>query len=259
MIAISAGNEGFTGPFFSSSGSNGPGVLSIAAINVTGNPNISISDPRATPMPAYFTTWGPTNELLLKPDIGAPGYDVISTVPDQGYELMSGTSMSAPYIAGVAALYIGKYGGRSIHGADFAKTLGQRIVASGKTVAWSAAYTYLNHTAPPFQVGTGLVDAAKVLNYNTQLTFEPFALLDTEMFRPSWSAEITNYGNSTVNYTFALEPAPGIDILANYGGIKSLFDMFPTHVVPKVHLPPTITVNPGETRKARYVTLWKCI
>lgn len=202
-------------------------------------------------MPAYFTTWGPTNELLLKPDIGGPGYDIISTVPDQGYELMSGTSMAAPYIAGVAALYISKFGGRSLHGVDFAKTLGQRIIASGKTVAWSAAATYLNHTAPPFQVGTGLVDAVKVLKYDTQLTFEPFALLDTELFRPSWSADILNTGNSTVNYTFVHEPDPGLNILDNLSGIASLFTIVPLHISPKVHLPHTITVPPGENRKAR--------
>ncbi|KAK0384360.1 hypothetical protein NLU13_8447 [Sarocladium strictum] len=252
VVTISAGNEGFTGPFYASSGSNGPGVLSIAAINVTGNPNISVADPRATPVPAYFTTWGPTNELLLKPDIGAPGYDVISTVLDQGYEYMSGTSMACPYIAGVAALYIGKYGGRSIHGVDFAKTLSQRIVASGETVAWSAALTFLNHTAPPFQVGTGLVNAEKVLKYDTQLSFEPFALLDTELFRPSWSANVTNSGNSTVNYTFSLEPASGLNVFDSINGVKTLFDIKPVRIVPKVRLPHSMTILPGETREARF-------
>lgn len=116
MVTISAGNEGNTGPFYSSSGASGHNVLSVAAINVTGNPNISTSDPSAAPIPALFTSWGPTNELLLKPDIGAPGFEIVSTVPGNSYESMSGTSMAAPYIAGVAALYISKHGGRELHG-----------------------------------------------------------------------------------------------------------------------------------------------
>ena len=252
VVTISAGNEGYTGPFYSSSGSNGEGVLSIAAVNVTGNPNISVSDPRAIPVPAYFTTWGPTNELLLKPDIGAPGYEVISTVLNQSYEEMSGTSMAAPYIAGVAALYIGEYGGRSLHGADFAKMLGKRIIASGRSVAWTANTPQYNQTAPPFQVGTGLVDAHKVLTYDTELSFEPFALLDTELFRPHWIARIGNWGNSTVDYTFGLEPQAGTEIIDPYYGIKTLFGLEPMSIVPRVLLPQMISVPPGETRVARY-------
>ena len=244
VVTISAGNDGYTGPFYSSSGSDGHGVLSVAAVNVSGNPNISITDPSAAPIVAYFNSWGPTNEMLIKPDIGAPGFDVISTVLDQGFAEMSGTSMAAPYIAGVAALYIGQHGGRDIYGPGFAEMLRRRIISSGKSVAWSASSVLLNQTAPPWQVGTGMVDAQKVVQYGTQLNFEPFALLDTQHFQPNWTAVIQNTANETVTYTFELEPQPGVDIYdANYG-VADIFELVPKHIVPGVHLPDSVEIKP---------------
>ena len=44
-------------------------------------------------------------------DVFAPGVDVFSTTPNQGYESLSGTSMAAPVTAGVAALLMSYYPG----------------------------------------------------------------------------------------------------------------------------------------------------
>ena len=49
--------------------------------------------------PARFSNYGQT-----KVDVFAPGVQINSTTPDQGYEKFSGTSMAAPVTAGVAAV-----------------------------------------------------------------------------------------------------------------------------------------------------------
>ncbi len=44
-----------------------------------------------------------------KVDLFAPGNDIYSTIPDNGYEFNSGTSMAAPVVSGVAALILSYY------------------------------------------------------------------------------------------------------------------------------------------------------
>ncbi|KAG5818422.1 hypothetical protein H9Q71_001393 [Fusarium xylarioides] len=249
VVIASAGNEGEFGPFYSSSGAVGRGVLAVAAANVTTKPNANRTGEDLGPLPVYFTTWGPTNELLLKPDITAPGYMIMSTVLNQSYEELSGTSMSAPYIAGIAALFVGQYGGRAFNGAGFAKMLRDRIASSGTTLPFVNNRLMRKFKASPFQVGTGLVDAWKVLNYDTQLEYEPFSLMDTELFRPQWSFNITNTDGIAHEYAFKLEPQAGFNIYDPEYGVALLYAIEPKNIVPPVRLPHRVLIEPGETRE----------
>jgi serine protease AprX len=59
---------------------------------------------------APFSLWGPVTvdgSNRMKPDLVAPGVSVRSAIPGNGYAAFSGTSMSGPAVAGVAALMMG--------------------------------------------------------------------------------------------------------------------------------------------------------
>lgn len=74
-----------------------------------------------------FSSWGPTPDLKLKPDIAAVGGSVYSATNDGTYEVMSGTSMASPQLAAMAALTLqyvrAEYGLEGTDARDMAQTL----------------------------------------------------------------------------------------------------------------------------------------
>jgi subtilisin family serine protease len=96
-----------------------------AYIASTPNPTASMTASQRkvarAPVVASFSSRGPaepTKGDLLKPDITAPGVDVIAAVAPTNhfgnqFDAESGTSMSSPHIAGIAALMKQKYPGWS--------------------------------------------------------------------------------------------------------------------------------------------------
>ncbi|KAF9568376.1 hypothetical protein EC968_002944 [Mortierella alpina] len=59
-----------------------------------------------------FSSWGPDARLRYKPDIVTPGGMIYSTFPlaKGGFATLQGTSMASPYLAGIQALFLEKYG-----------------------------------------------------------------------------------------------------------------------------------------------------
>ncbi len=55
---------------------------------------------------ADFSSQGPTNDFRLKPDVSAPGVNVLSAVGSNSYVKMSGTSMATPMVSGACAILI---------------------------------------------------------------------------------------------------------------------------------------------------------
>ncbi|KZL64377.1 minor extracellular protease vpr [Colletotrichum incanum] len=215
--------------------------------------------------PSQFTSWGGTFELELKPDITAPGGRIFAPYTGKRYRDLSGTSMACPYVAGVAALYISAHGGRSTHGAGFAKALHARIVASGRAIPWSDGTTKdFGFWAPPIQVGTGIIDAVSVLNATSQLSGETkFALNDTHHFSRYHQVDITNTGTTELEYVFKVQDAAGFESYwtaeaANAGTIavpriKDLVEIEPFKIGTPVSVPSgTFKVGPGQTKTAKF-------
>ncbi|KAM0325167.1 hypothetical protein ACHAQA_007706 [Verticillium albo-atrum] len=146
-----------------------------------------------------FSSWGATLDGRMKPEISAPGGRILSTyLTNSGsWAVFSGTSMATPYIAGVAALFFNSVGGRSRLCTNAAAAAHRRIVASGRAVNHWNGTDVLGSVA---QQGAGLVDALKVVTFDTTVFPANINLNDTANFSGSHTITIKNRGNESVTY-----------------------------------------------------------
>jgi subtilisin family serine protease len=132
-------------------------TIAIAVGDTTG------ARPEPIPQIAGFSSRGPAESVganILKPDISAPGVSVIAAfVPKPAnknsvYGPESGTSMSAPHIAGLAALILQKNPLWSP----------ARVKSAMMTTARDTVTTSGRPNANPFSQGAGYVEPRKFLN-----------------------------------------------------------------------------------------------
>ncbi|TDZ21506.1 Minor extracellular protease vpr [Colletotrichum orbiculare MAFF 240422] len=218
--------------------------------------------------PARYSSWGGTYDLALKPDVAAPGTRILSTYPTDAYRVLSGTSMATPYISGIAALWVGEFGGRAAHKEDpaWARRLVARITTTGRAVPWADWATSpadYGFWAPTTQVGGGFVDARRVLRYTTDLGFDgrKIELNDTAHFAGRHVVDVTNRGEEKVTYRFSVQDAGGYEAyVPSVPGEERSFipavplypEVNPVKMTPDVVLPDEVEVGPGETKAVEF-------
>ncbi|WP_330319633.1 S8 family peptidase [Streptomyces clavifer] len=142
LFVVAAGNEG---PDATTVGSPGSAASALTVGAVDRKDRI-----------AEFSSVGPTADGSLKPDITAPGTDIVAakaakgsegTPAVPGYVAMSGTSMATPHVAGAAAILAQQ------HPDWTGERIKQALTASAEPGSGMS----------PFQQGTGRADLARAI------------------------------------------------------------------------------------------------
>lgn len=92
LLINSAGNEGSSLWHYIGAPADAPSVLSIGAVNASGEM-------------AYFSSWGPTFDNRVKPDVCAQGESASIINTNNIIQNGNGTSFSGPILAGVATCF----------------------------------------------------------------------------------------------------------------------------------------------------------
>jgi subtilisin family serine protease len=142
VVAVAAGNEFIeNGKGSVDSPGSAASAITVGASNTAAAGKIGIAD---------FSSSGPTPlGHLLKPDVTAPGINILSSVPrrEGTWDYDTGTSMSTPHVAGAAALL------RQLHPAWTVEQIKSALTLSADPVTSSAG-----REVSPLLQGGGRVD-----------------------------------------------------------------------------------------------------
>jgi minor extracellular serine protease Vpr len=146
------------------------------------------------------SSWGVTPDLALKPDLGAPGGSIRSTVPvEQGsYATMSGTSMASPHVAGAAALLLEAQPNTP------SQAVGRILQTAALPMAWFGSPDYVESA---HRQGAGMLRIADAVRATTRIEPGSLSLGETEAGSVTRTVRLKNLGGSDVTYDLSSEAA----------------------------------------------------
>ncbi|RYP63693.1 hypothetical protein DL771_009149 [Monosporascus sp. 5C6A] len=141
-----------------------------------------------------YTSWGPTWEVDIKPQVAAPGGNILSTylLDLGGYGVESGTSMSCPLVAAAYALVA------EARGTLDPSTLERLFSSTASRKVWAEGSS--DRLAPVAQQGAGLIQVYDAAYATTILSVASISFNDTDNFVPSTNFTIENLGSEEVTY-----------------------------------------------------------
>ena len=146
-----------------------------------------------------FSSWGPSADLELKPEIVALGEKVYSTVNDNKYATYSGTSMASPMVSGGQALVIQSIKNR------FKDIKGEEVVSFSKNTVMNTAKPLYNKDViySPRQQGAGLLNIEDAIKNNVIATdFRGKASITLKSIneKTSFQIHLKNYSDKDITY-----------------------------------------------------------
>ena len=241
--------------------------LAIKAYAATTSPTATINQATLVfdapaPFTASFSSRGPLaagGGDLLKPDVIAPGQDILAAVSPaiggRSFDLFSGTSMSSPHVAGLAALLM-----------DLHPTWTPAMIKSAlMTSAGDVLDGPNTHPLVIFRQGAGHVapnsaaDPGLVFNngFNDWVAF--LCGTTTGVVSPGFCASLVAAGFPTDPSDFngasiAIGDLAGVQTVTrkvtNVGGVTATYEASVSGLagIDTVVTPSTLTLNPGETK-----------
>ncbi len=117
---------------------------------------------KAGPFMSDFSSWGPTPDLKLKPEISAHGGEITSAVPN-GWAELSGTSMATPNLAGAMSLMLEYVKNNSETFNPNSEIYSDLVAHANRLFMSTATIAYDEYNSPysPRKQGAGLADISK--------------------------------------------------------------------------------------------------